>query len=94
MKKLIPVILAAKATVLAVWLALTSLVWSHPETVYLVRDGVLDGALARAEAKALAEYQAMEEARVRAGAKASVEYKAMEEARTKASAKTAPRLPH
>ena len=35
-------------------------------TVYLVKDDVLDDALARAGAKASAEHQAMEEARARA----------------------------
>ena len=79
------------ALIFSLLLALSAPAWSRPGTVYLVKDNVLDDARARAEAKALADYQAMEEARARAGVKAGAEYRAMEEAR---AAKRTPRLPH
>jgi hypothetical protein len=50
-------------------------------------------AKARANAKALAEYEAMERARAKGGSKTWDDFKAMEEARAKA-AKPVPKLPH
>ena len=78
------------ALILSLLLALSSAAWARPEkwkktTTYLVKDDVLDDALARAKAKALADYEAMERARSLAGARAGAEYRAMEEARAKAA---------
>ena len=85
------------ALVLIFLLAFSSPAWSRPakwkKTEYLVKDEVLDDALIRAKARALAEYEAMERARARVGSKSKTdEYKTMEEARAKAA--KSPQLPH
>jgi hypothetical protein len=77
---------------LSLLLALSAPAWSSPET-YLVKDSVLDDARARAEAKAVAEYQAMKEARVKVSSRVPGAYLKAKKARAEA-AKAVPKIPH